>query len=85
MNINLHVDRLVLDGVDLPSHQIPAFQQAVETELARLLAKQGLGSGLVAGIAVRELPGGMVQSTGDQDPTTFGRQIARAVYRGIGR
>jgi hypothetical protein len=84
MNINLHIERLILEGIEIPSRQHPALQNAVETELARLLVEGGLGSSLAAGEALREVPGGTVQVTGGNDPTMFGQQIARAVYGGIG-
>ena len=83
LNINLHIDRLILDGIDIASHQHTDLQMVVETEIARLLSEGGLGSGLSAGTTVRELSGGMIQPAGS-DPTEFGKQIARAVYGGIG-
>ena len=85
MDINLHIGSLVLDGIDLPPQQRPVLQQAVETELARLLSEQGLASGLSEGVALRQLPGGTIQAPEGNDPAAFGQQIARAVYGGIGK
>ncbi len=85
MNINLHIGSLVLDGISVPPHQRPALQQAVESELARLLSEQGLGSGLAGGGAWRELPGRTIQVPEGNDPVAFGKQIAQAVFGGIGR
>jgi hypothetical protein len=41
MNVEIHIDRLVLDGLDVPFAQRAALQAAIEGELARLV-----GSGL---------------------------------------
>lgn len=38
MIVNLHIERLVLDGMPIGSHEAPLVQAAVEVELARLLA-----------------------------------------------
>jgi hypothetical protein len=82
-NINLHIGSLILDGIDIPPHQRPVLQRAVESELARLLSEQGLASGLAGGGAVRELLGGSIQSGEGNGPAAFGQQIARAVYGGL--
>jgi hypothetical protein len=37
MNINLHIERMILDGLPLTSGQGAVVQTAIETELARLL------------------------------------------------
>jgi len=40
MNINLHIERLVLDGVAVRSGEAALVQMTVEAELGRLLAKE---------------------------------------------
>lgn len=85
MNINVHIKRLVLDGISVSPGQRPHLQAAVEAELARLLAADGLAHSLLAGGAVPHVPAGAIQLTRESDPTHLGQQIARAVYRGIGR
>ena len=52
MNIDLHIERLVLDGIDIPHHQRPAFQVAVTAELTRLLTEGSLQPGFATGGAV---------------------------------
>jgi len=42
MNINLHIERLVLDGVNIAPGQHHVPQTSVETELTRLLAEGGV-------------------------------------------
>ena len=86
MNINVHIERLILDGLSIPHRQRPLLQAAVEAELAHLLAADGLASGLLAGGAVPRVPAGAIQLTGaSDDPTHLGQQIAQAVYGGIGK
>jgi hypothetical protein len=83
VNVSVHIDRLILDGIDLPHAQRLLLQAAVEGELARLLAAGGLAPGLEGGGTVPRIPGGTMQLTGDGDPAGLGRQIAQAVYGGI--
>jgi len=85
MNINLHIDRLILDGLPMPHSQRPLLQAAVEAELTRLLTADGLSPGLSAGGAISHLPAGSLQLTHDNSPAQLGRQIAQSVYGGIGQ
>lgn len=85
MNINLHIERLILDGVPVAQSQRPLLQAAIEAELANLLAADGLAPGLRAGGAVPQVRGSSIQLPGQASPSDLGRQIARAVYGGIGR
>ena len=84
MNVELHIDRLVLEGIDLDHAQRPALQAAVEAELGRLLAAGGVGA-LAAGGAVPSVRAEGFQMSGDGSPAQLGRQIAGAVYGGIGK
>lgn len=83
MRIDLHIDRLVLDGIDLDHAQRPHLQAAVEAELGRLLAEGGLGA-LAAGGAVPSVKAGGFEISGE-GPAQLGKQIAGAVYGGIGK
>jgi hypothetical protein len=84
MNISVYIDRLVLDGIDVLYEQRPLLQLAFETELARLLASDGLASGLQASRAVRSVSAGEIQMAAELDPTRLGEQIARSAYGEIG-
>jgi hypothetical protein len=83
-NITLHIERLTLDGVPLAHSQRPLVQAAVEAELARLLANDGLAAELHSGGTLRHIPGGNIQLSSNGNPYTLGQQIAQAVYSGIG-
>ncbi len=85
MNINLHIDRLVLDGIALDGHHGPQLREAVEQELHRLLLAQGLNPGLQTEQAVRHLQTPAIQLAHAPQPQHLGRQIAQAVHTGIGK
>ena len=82
-SIHLHIERLVLNGVDIAPGQRHLLQASVTTELTRLLTDGGLAPGLDQGIALPRLSTGGIQLTGD-NPTQLGQQIAQSVYGGIG-
>jgi hypothetical protein len=76
MNVRLHIDRLILDGVPMSAADRPRLQAAVEAELARLIEANGITPALASGIAP--------QITLAADTTQLGTSIAHAVYSGIG-
>jgi hypothetical protein len=82
MNINLNIERLVLDGLPVTSDHSDSVQTAVETELRRLLAQQGLNH-LSAG-AVPHLSANSIQVTRDTKPVQLGHQLAGALIKSIG-
>jgi hypothetical protein len=82
--IRIHVERLVLD----PSfaHLDPeAVGAAVQTELSRLLGEGGVPLGLDDGGRRGRVDGGRFDVAPGAGAETVGRQVARNVYRGIGR
>ena len=85
MKINLHIERLVLDGVGLASHQRAGLKAAVEAELAAALARNGVGSGLQDGGSLRSVRAGSITVGEQNEPTRLGQQIGQAVYGGISR
>jgi hypothetical protein len=85
MNINLHIERLIIDGVPLEAGGASRLKAAVESELARLLAEGGLAPELWGGGALPSVGAGHIQAAGERDAVGLGRQIAHATYGGIGR
>jgi hypothetical protein len=83
-DISMHIDRLVLDGIDLPAEQHSAFQAALVAELTRLLAEGGLDHSLAAGGAFYRAPAAEIRLAGPAGPAVMGRQVAQSVYGGIG-
>lgn len=85
MNINLHIERLILDGVNVPHGQRHLLRANVEAELGRLMSKGGVPPSLENGGAVPSVSAKGIQTTGGNDPAQLGQQIARSVYGGIGK
>jgi len=85
MNVNLRIERLILDGLPVAPAERPLLQAAVESELVRLLTAGGLSPALQAGGALPSLRAGGIQLQGEGNPEHLGTQIARAVYEGMGQ
>ena len=84
MNINLHIERLILDGLPIGHSQGSFVKAAVEAELSRLLSANGLNSDFQSGGAMPSVEADGIQIARDGSPTDLGHEIARAVYGGIG-
>ena len=85
MNANIHIERLVLDGLSVPYHQQSLLQAAFEKELGRLLTANGLSNSLLSDGSVSHISASDIQLADESDPTELGEQIAQAVYGGVNR
>jgi len=85
MNVRLHIERLILDGLPLAAAGAPHLQAAIESELTRLIAAGGVSSDWAGDRVVPSLRGGNVRMTPDSSHDDLGRQIAGALYRGVGK
>jgi hypothetical protein len=85
MNITVHIDRLILEGISLAHSQRPRLQATVEAELVRLLATNGLASNLQTHGSWPSLTAAPIELQNTNEPIQLGKQIAQAVYRGIGK
>lgn len=85
MKINLHIERLVLDGLPIEHHHGLLVKAAVEAELSRLLTADGLANGLISGGAMPSVPAHNIRMADNSNPKKLGQQIGRAVYGGIGK
>ncbi|HEX5870551.1 MAG TPA: hypothetical protein VFY65_09055 [Longimicrobium sp.] len=81
--IRVHIGRLVLDGIDLGPADRPLVRAALEAELVRLLGEGGIAPDYAAGGATPRLRAPAVVDA-SADAASLGRQIANAVYGGIG-
>ena len=84
MRIDVHIERLILDGLPLRCSQTSLVQASLEQELARLLRGSEVNSELLADGAVPHLPATSIQFTKDAPPARLGQQIASAVHGRIG-
>ena len=85
MNINLHIERLILDGLPIEGVDRRSLRLAMETELARLLTQGGVTRSLQTGTALPSVRADSIQLTAQNSPAQLGRQIAGSVHSGINR
>lgn len=83
MKIELHIERLILDGLQVGRGERADLQASVEAELSRLLMSGGLRSELLSGVRVRSLAGGEIHLTNQPTGAQLGNHIAQAVHSGI--
>jgi hypothetical protein len=80
--VRLHIDELMLEGFEPGDrHRIAA---AVEVELGRLFADEGVPPGLASGRAMPRVDAGSFDALQGARPQEIGAQVARAVYRSFG-
>jgi hypothetical protein len=83
MKIQMHIERLILDGIDIPAGQRPRLQAAVEAELVRLFSTGGLNTALTSGGNLPSLRVQTLKYSGN-NPAQLGQQIARSMYDSLG-
>ena len=84
MNVQLHIERLILDGLPVTAAQGPRVKAAMEAELTRLLVEGGLSHELGGG-AIPQVRAGNLQFSPECSPVHLGKQIAQSAYGGIGK
>lgn len=82
MKINLNIERLVLDGINIPPAHRHLLQTSVETELAKLITDRSLTPNFSNDTSLPRLSTSNIQLT-ENNPTQIGRQIAQSVQEGI--
>lgn len=85
MNVNLNIERLVLEGFQLRPGEHLLVRAAVEQELSRLLAERGVSPQLLSGGAVPRLAASDMRLNGGESPKQIGRQVAQTLYGSIGK
>jgi hypothetical protein len=84
MIVNLHIERLVIDGLGVGRHEGPAIEAALTAELTRLIGEGGLDNRLGHAWAEPLIRTGPIARPAG-DGAALGRQIGQALIRGIGR
>ena len=85
MNVNLHIERLILDGITLSVRERVVLGTAVTDELTRLISEGGLPATLPTAGNMPTIPAASFQLDHNYNPTLLGQQIAQAVYGGNNR
>lgn len=84
MNVDLHIDRLVLDGLELTPRQGEAVRASIQLELARLLTEQGLPTPVHGRTQAHVQAPSIDLAVGVPAPEV-GFQVARAIHEGLTR
>ncbi len=79
MKVNLHIERVVLEGVDVSRSDRDLIRVSVASALGQMLGD----GGLVDGYSRSRVMAGDVQLSAGK-PVEFGRRIAWSVYKGVG-
>lgn len=82
-NIELHIEELVLHG--FATRDRDAIGAAVQHELTRLCAEQGMHPALSKHYEVEKLDGGSFAMKPGAKAQTIGVQVAQSVYGGLGK
>jgi hypothetical protein len=83
MNINLHIERLILDRLPIDGGDGGSLRIAMETELTRLFTQSGGTPSWQTGTALPSLRADAIQLTAQNSPSQLGRQIAGSIHNGI--
>jgi hypothetical protein len=83
MNVNLHIERLVLEGLPFTSRDAALVREAVQAELARLFDQRDAAAGSFADAALPSMQGTPLRPPATETPPHFGAAIAQSVYGAI--
>ena len=81
-NIELHIEELVLHGFSPNDRH--AIGEAVQRELTRLFAEQGVHGSLHRGFETERVDGGAFNVKQGAKAEGIGTQVGQAVYGGLG-
>ena len=82
MNITLHIERLILDGLPMAGRDAAIVEGSIRQELTRLLTEGGIRRDCRGG-ATPSLPAQHIAQPAPQ-AGSLGQQIAGAAYRSVG-
>jgi hypothetical protein len=83
MNVHVHIERVVLDGLSIPVRDIPDLQAAIEAELTHQFIAHGLAPALLSGAALPHLAADAVRVT-SMSTAQLGSDIGRAAFGVLG-
>jgi hypothetical protein len=85
VDIRVHIERLVIEGMPVSPGERPLIQAALEAELADRLAAGSLEPAMLAGSAIPRLAAGTIHLPPQPEAAALGRQIAGAIHTGLTR
>jgi len=84
VNINLHIERLIVDDLGIQPQQRDELKAAVAAAIRRQIVSQGIGSTMQAETSRSSVSGGSFSIENNPSIESLGQQIAQSVYGGIG-
>jgi len=84
MKTKLHIERLILEGLPVGSHDGLRLLPAVERELARLLGAHGISGELQQGAALETVRVGTLNFSRGVNPRELGTRIGKSIFQAIG-
>ena len=81
MNVHLHIERLIVDGLPAAPGQGANLRAGLEEELVRLLLSNGLAFG--SSRAEASVNAGTIQVSGDASGRAVGRQIGQTLFASL--
>jgi hypothetical protein len=81
-SVDVHIEELVLRGFALGDRY--RIAEAMEQELSRLIADHGVPGSLANGDDLHQVDGGSFQAGPLLTPEATGRQVAQALFDGLG-
>lgn len=80
--LNIRINRLVLDGISLTTYQQLRLKESVETELSGMFLTNGIPAGI--GSAPARIKSDAIQLQGQKAaPEMLGKQVAASIYNGL--
>ncbi len=83
MNINLHIDRLIIDGLGIQPHQRDELKAAVTAAIREQLVAQGNGFSARSAVQQYSVNAGSIAIADNPNAESLGHQIGHAVGGGI--
>ncbi len=80
MNINLHIERLILDGLPVEARDSALVRAAVESELSRLLSERGIPSDLQTEANQARILAPTLRLNSPSHAKEIGTQIGAGIY-----
>lgn len=83
MNINFHIEKLILDETCIDPQHIKLLKDAVELELKRLIINQGINYDMKSYNRQSSIMGHFFSIENITNPSVTGRQIGSTLYGGF--
>jgi hypothetical protein len=85
VNINLHIERLILDGLSLDTRAGALVKDELRTELHRLFADHEALVSSLAGAAMPRVEGAPLNISSAESPLRLGAAVAHSIYGAISK